>query len=128
MRTDRVRTVREALGRPAAVARGALGISNKTCAESGKERRTATSAPPADTLRAVANSRNSLPFSSRLRTNTGMANARRGHLRRSVSGFRRFQLAPTMDLLLHCRTLGAKVSALLNPLMHANQCSRGSIL
>src|SRR5207237_7141817 len=94
MRTDRVRTVREALGRPAAVARGALGISSETCAESGKERRTATSAPPAETFRAVANSRNSFPFSSRLRTNTGIANGRRVHLRRSISGLRRFNPAP----------------------------------
>jgi hypothetical protein len=86
--------MREALGRAAAVAKGALGISSETCAESGKERRTATSAPPAEILRAVANSRNSFPFSSRLRTNTGMARGRRVHLRRSVSGFRRFNPAP----------------------------------
>ena len=86
--------MREALGSAAAVAKGALGISSETCAESGKERRTATSAPPAEILRAVANSRNSFPFSSRLRTNTGMARGRRVHLRRSVSGFRRFNPAP----------------------------------
>jgi hypothetical protein len=86
--------MREALGRAAAVAKGALGISSETCAESGKERRTATSAPPAEILRAVANSRNSFPFSSRLRTNTGMARGSRVHLRRSVSGFRRFNPAP----------------------------------
>jgi hypothetical protein len=77
------------------VAKGALGISSVTCAESGKERRTATRAPPAETFRAVANSRNSFPFSSRLRTNTGIANGRRVHLRRSVSGFRRFNPAPS---------------------------------
>jgi hypothetical protein len=86
--------MREALGSAAAVAKGALGISSETCAESGKERRTATKAPPAEILRAVANSRNSLPFSSRLRTNTGIARGRRVHLRRSVSGFRRFNPAP----------------------------------
>src|SRR2546426_5727151 len=55
------------------------------------------SAPPAETLRAVANSRNSLPFSSLLRTNTGIANGRRGQLRRSISGFLRFKPSP-LDL------------------------------
>jgi hypothetical protein len=94
MRTERARTVREALGRAAAVAKGALGISSETCAESGRERRTATSAPPAETFNAVANSRKSFPFSSRLRTNTGIASGRRTQLRRSVSGFRRFNPAP----------------------------------
>ena len=80
-------------------ARGALGISSKTCAESGKERRTATRAPPAEMFSAVANSRRSLPFSSRLRTKTGIAMGRRGHLRRSASRFYgRFKPTP-----LHAR-------------------------
>ena len=75
-------------------AKGALGISRMTCAVGGKDRRTATRAPPALTFRAVANSRNSLPFSSRLRTNTGMARGNRVHLRRSVSGLRRIKRSP----------------------------------
>ena len=109
MRTERARTVREALGRAAAVAKGALGISSETCAESGRERRTATSAPPAETFNAVANSRKSFPFSSRLRTNTGIASGRRIQLRRSVSGFRRFNPAPWRRTYTpKSRTWGAK--------------------
>src|ERR1700682_1658908 len=101
--------MREALGSAAAVANGALGISSETGAESGKERRTAPSAPPAEILRAVANSRNSFPFSSRLRTNTGIARGRRVHLRRSVSGFRRFNPAPWIrTYALKSRIWGAK--------------------
>ena len=94
MRTARARSVRAARGSPAAAARGALGISSKTCAALGRERRTATSAPPALMFSAVANSRNSLPFSSLLRTNTGIANGSRTHRRRSVSGFRRIKGRP----------------------------------
>lgn len=90
----RARRLRAARGSDAAAARGALGISSKTCADGGRERRTATKAPPAPTFSAVANSRNSLPFSSRLRTNTGMANARRVHLRRSFSCLRRIKGDP----------------------------------
>jgi len=86
MRTVRARRVRAALGRPVAAASGALGISSNTGAAFGKDRRTATSAPPALTFNAVANSRNSLPLSSRLRTNTGIANGNRVHFRRSFSG------------------------------------------
>jgi len=52
------------------------------------ERRSAIKAPPAETFSALANSSNSLPFSSRLRTKTGMARGSRLHLRRSVSGLR----------------------------------------
>lgn len=109
MRTERARTVREALGKAAAVAKGALGISSETCAASGRERRTATSAPPAETFNAVANSRKSFPFSSRLRTNTGIASGRRIQLRRSVSGFRRFNPAPWKRTYApKSRTWGAK--------------------
>ena len=101
--------MREALGSAAAVANGALGISSETCAESGKERRTATSAPPAETFRAVANSRNSFPFSSRLRTNTGIARGRRVQRRRSISGFLRFNPAPWIrTYALKSRIWGAK--------------------
>ena len=88
-RTVRARSVRAALGRPVVAARGALGISSNTEAAFGKDRRTATSAPPALTFNAVANSRNSLPLSSRLRTNTGIANGSRVHFRRSFSGLSR---------------------------------------
>src|SRR2546430_14453343 len=109
MRTERARTVREALGRAAAVAKGALWISSETCPESGRERRTATSAPPAETFNAVAHSRKSFPFSSRLRTNTGIASGRRIQLLRSVFGFRRFKPAPWRRTYTpKSRTWGAK--------------------
>lgn len=93
---------------------GALGISSKTCAESGNERRTATSAPHAETFKAVANSNNSLPSSSRLRTNTGMASGRRGHFRRSVSALRGFKQALS-DKIWHIssRTLWANAAGAL---------------
>jgi hypothetical protein len=39
--------------------------------------------PPAETLSAVANSRNSLSTSARLLTKTGIAKGKRGHCRRS---------------------------------------------
>jgi hypothetical protein len=44
-------------------------------------------------LSAVANSRNSFPFSSRLRTNTGIAKGSRVHFRRSFSGLRRIKVS-----------------------------------
>jgi len=52
----------------------------------GKARRTATSIPPALTFRAVANSRNSFPWPSRLWTKTGMASGNLVHFRRSPTG------------------------------------------
>jgi len=58
---------------------GAVGISSETCVECGRERLTATNAPPAETFMAVANSRKSFPFSSRLRTKIGIASGNRGH-------------------------------------------------
>jgi hypothetical protein len=73
---------------------GALGISSETCEESRKERFTATNAPPAEIFQAVANSRNSFPVSSALRTKTGIAKGRRSHFRRSVSDFRLFNQHP----------------------------------
>ena len=72
------------MGNFAVAAKGALGISSRMRADDARERRTANSAPEALMFRAVANSRNSLPFSSRLRTKTGMASGSRGHCRRSV--------------------------------------------
>ena len=60
---------------------GALGISSETGLDLGKERRTTTRAPPAEMFTAVANSSDSLPFSSRLRTKTGIARRSRAHLR-----------------------------------------------
>ena len=92
--TARARSVRAALGSAAVLASGALGISSKTCADGGGERRTATSAPPAQMLSAVANSRNSLPFSSRVRTKIGMAKGSRTHWRRSFSSLRRIKRSP----------------------------------
>lgn len=93
IRVARARRVRAARGRAAVAAKGALGISSRTCAALGNERRTATKAPPALILSAVANSRNSFPFSSRLRTNTGIAKGRRAHFRRSFSGLRRIKVS-----------------------------------
>src|SRR5271169_2610179 len=58
----------------------------------GSIRRIATSIPPALTFKAVANSRNSLPLLSRLRTKTGIARGNRAHLRRSFPA-----LAPFMQ-------------------------------
>src|SRR6202158_2804121 len=86
--------MREALGKEFAETRGAAGVSRRTCAESGKERRTATSAPPAEMFNAVANSNNSFPSSSRLRTKMGIASGRRGHFRVSISGLRPFNRIP----------------------------------
>ena len=109
----RARSVRDALGRLVVAARGALGISSKTCADGGKERRTATRAPPADTFSAVANSRKSLPLSSRLRTNTGIASGSLGHFRRSISGFRRFKFIPSnRKLTLQLRHLSCQTAQL----------------
>jgi len=90
----RARKIREALGKEFPETKGALGISSKTCADSGKERRTATSAPPAEMFKAVANSNSSLPSSSRLRTKIGIAKGKRGHFRSSVSGRCRFNRIP----------------------------------
>src|SRR5208337_1130754 len=46
------------------------------------------------TFKAVANSKNSLPFSSRLRTNTGIARGSRDHFLRSVPGLAAFMHTP----------------------------------
>lgn len=78
--------LREERGNPLAGPRGALGISNETALAPGKERRTTTSAPPAQIFMAVANSKWSLPDSSWLRMKTGIANCSRDHLRRSRLG------------------------------------------
>src|SRR5207244_2588307 len=71
-------------GSKANAATGALGISRRIWATAGNARRIATNIPPALTLRAVANSKKSLPFPSRLRTKTGIASGNRVHFRRSV--------------------------------------------
>ena len=90
-------------------ASGALGISSETCAAGFRERCTAINAPPAEMFRALANSRNSLPAWSWLRTKTGMASGKRGHSRRSIPGFRRSKRMPLFVTILSlCRTLGAK--------------------
>src|SRR3982074_1627365 len=75
--------IREEILKPLAGPIGALGISSEISADLGKERRTITIAPPGEILMAVANSRESLPFPSRLRTKTGMASCNRAHLRSS---------------------------------------------
>jgi hypothetical protein len=75
--------IREGVFKPLVGSIGALGISSETSADLGKERRTTTKAPPGETLMAVANSRESLPFPSRVRTKTGMASCNRAPLRSS---------------------------------------------
>src|SRR5882762_4870165 len=109
MRNILARMFREARGSPANVARGALGISSETCADNASARLTATSIPPALILRAVANSRNSLPLSSRLRTKTGIAKGSRVHFRLSVSGLLWFTQTPPVRFLTPVSsTSGAK--------------------
>jgi hypothetical protein len=60
---------------------GALGISREISADLGKGRLETTMAPPGEMLIAVANSSDSRPFPSRVRTKTGMARSNRAHLR-----------------------------------------------
>src|ERR1700716_1187799 len=102
MRNIFARMLREDRGSPANVARGALGISSETCADKARARLTATSIPPALILSAVANSRNSLPFSSRLRTKTGIAKGSRLHFRLSASGLLWFTQNPPVPFLTPC--------------------------
>ena len=73
--------IRKEVLKPLTGPMGALGISSETNADCGKERRTTTKAPPGEMLRAVANSRESLPLPSQARTKTGIASCNRGHLR-----------------------------------------------
>jgi hypothetical protein len=65
---------------------GAAGISSEIGLDRAKQRRTMTNAPPAEMLIAVANSSESLPLSSLLRTKTGIARCNRAHLRCSFLG------------------------------------------
>jgi len=107
VRSVRAFRVRAARGRRAIAATGALGISSRICATAGKTRRIATSIPPALTFSEVANSRNSLPLSSLLRTKTGIASGSRAHLRRSLADLPPFMadlsIAPLTWLKLHLR-------------------------
>jgi hypothetical protein len=77
---------------------GALGISKRNWAMGGNTLRMAINIPPALTFSAVANSRNSFPFASRLRTKTGIASGSRAHLRRSVPRFEPFIRTSTYTL------------------------------
>ena len=90
--------LRENLGKSAFATGGALGISSKSCEESGKERRTATKAPPAETFNAVANSNHSLSFPSLPRTKIGIARGRRCHFRRSGDAFLRSKVHPLLQI------------------------------
>src|SRR5439155_17049557 len=69
------------------LAKGEAGISSASRANRGKERPTATSAPPALTFKAVANSKISLPAWSRARMKMGTARGNRSQRRRSFSAF-----------------------------------------
>jgi hypothetical protein len=100
VRSALARKVREALGNKATAATGALGISSRIWATAGRVRRIATNIPPALTFRAVANSRNSLPFPSRLRTKTGIASGNLAHFRRSFRPLAPFmQTSPSLSTL-----------------------------
>src|SRR5208337_2130439 len=103
--------VREEVFKPCAGPIGALGISTETTANLGKERRTTTKAPPGEMLIAVANSRESLPFSSRARMKTGMASCSRGHLRPSFLEKRlgTYSIRPETGITPKKCTLGAKL-------------------
>jgi len=106
------RNVREARGSDANAATGALGISRRICAMAGSIRRIATSIPPALTFKAVANSRNSLPLPSRLRTKTGIASGNRAHLRRSFPAVAPLmQTFPSLSPPSDRSTSGAKSQA-----------------
>ena len=84
IRKTLARRVFATLGRAAIAANGALGISSETCVDRGIGRRTASSIPPAETLRAVANSKSSLFVSPRLLTKTGIAKGNRDQRLRSA--------------------------------------------
>lgn len=78
----------------ASAGRGATGISNERPADFGKLRRVARSIPPALILRAVANSRNSFPFSSTPLTKTGMDSGSRWCLLRSAAFLAAVDIVP----------------------------------
>jgi hypothetical protein len=94
--------IREEVLEPLAIPTGALGISSETGVDWGKERRTTTKAPPGEMFTAVANSRDSLPPRSRVRTKTGMDRCNLGHFRSSFgevllgTGLRLSKRADTM--------------------------------
>ena len=93
-------------------ATGALGISSRICAIAGRARRIATSIPPALTFKAVANSRNSLPLPSRLRTKTGIASGNLAHFRRSLPALSTVHADLSIALSVTSgSTLGAKCPA-----------------
>jgi len=80
----RVRARKVRVDRRVRAVTGGQGISRVSGeAGRGESLRMATSMPPALTLSAVANSRNSRPLRSRLQTKTGMASGSRLHWRRS---------------------------------------------
>src|SRR5271155_3053369 len=90
---------------------GALGISSETSVDFGRERRTATKAPPGEMLMEVANSRESLPFPSRIRIKTGIARCNRAHLRPSFLDKLRCRARSTIEggnIAPKYRTSGAK--------------------
>src|SRR5581483_12103934 len=81
-----------------------------------RERRTATRAPPAETFNAVANSRNSLPLSSLLRTKTGIASGNLGHCRRSVLEAAGFTRAPAFVVDCGIPHLGGQIKTVRMPI------------
>ncbi len=113
--------VRESAVIDATEAGGALGISRKTVAESGRERDTAIRAPPAEIFTTEANSRVCLPPPFVLPTKTGIASGRRVHLRRSVSGLLRFKQGPRGLGLHHSIALGGPNSVIGTQFQERNQ-------
>src|SRR5579863_8699707 len=100
--------MRSALDWVAVAGEGGVGTSSKTRADSGKGRRTATSAPPAETFTAVASSSESLPFRSWLRTKIGIAKGKRGHCRRSDCRSSRLKQVPHYQVCSVCPHLGGQ--------------------
>lgn len=90
---------------------GALGISSETCATGRKAPCIATNAPPAEMLSAVANSRRSLPFESRLRTKRGIGKGSRVQARRSIFGEERSKQLTFPTEVLCLPHLGCQTNA-----------------
>jgi len=93
------------------VGNGALGISSETCATGRKAPCIATNAPPAEMLSAVANSRRSLPFESRLRTKRGIGKGSRVQARRSIFGEERSKQLTFPTEVLCLPHLGCQTNA-----------------
>jgi hypothetical protein len=91
----------------ASAGRGATGISRERPADFGRLRRVASSIPPALILRAVANSRNSFPFSSTPLTKTGIESGSRWCFLRSAAFFAAVDIVPASPAHTDGQTVGS---------------------